>query len=468
MKYEKMNESLLKELIGIAGTNNISTNEADIANFSVDETPEVKPHSPEIIIKPDSTLMVSKILDFANKHRIPVTPRGSGTGLSGGCIPLYGGISLSLQNMNRIIKINASNFTVTLESGVTLEQLNGELMPYNLSYPVHIGDMSATLGGTVATNAGGMNAVKYGVTRQHILGLEAVLASGEIVNTGGEFIKCSTGYDLTQLLIGSEGTLAVITRIILQVIPRPGIREILFIPFNNLQNAINTVPELLRMKTIPMGIEFLDGDVVRIIEKHLEMEVPNHDQDAFLMIIMEGDSSEDIVQYFSQLENICLNSGAVDFYVPGDERAKRRLVEFREKAYQAIRRAGSTFALIDAVVPRNEIANFMSKVKEIALSLNMKAPSMGHAGDGNIHIHPICFEADSADWKARLSILMEQIYKAAVSFGGTISGEHGIGFDKKKYLPISLTGNTLATMQRVKSCFDPNYILNPGKIFDQY
>jgi glycolate oxidase len=326
--------------------------------------------------------------------------------------------------------------------------------------------MSATIGGTVATNAGGMNAVKYGVTRQHILGLEAVLPSGEIVSTGGEFIKCSTGYDLTQLLIGSEGTLAIITGVTLQVIPRPETREILFIPFNNLQIAINTVPELLRMKTIPMGIEFLDGDVVRIIEKHLEMEVPGHEQDAFLMIIMEGDSSEDIVQYFSQLEEICRNNGAVDFYVPGDERDKRRLVEFREKAYQAIRRAGSTFALIDAVVPRNEIANFMQKVKEISRDLNISTPSMGHAGDGNIHIHPICFEQNTSEWKSGLSILMDRIYKASAAVGGTISGEHGIGFEKKKYLPVALSSNTLNTMKRIKACLDPDNILNPGKIFD--
>jgi len=464
MKYRLLTKKLISELRAIAGNENVSVSETDLVNFSVDETPEIKPYSPEAVVRPVKTGMVADILRFADANMIPVTPRGGGTGLSGGCVPLFGGIVMSLERMNHVIKINADNFSAIVEPGVTLDQLSLALSSYNLHYPVHIGDMSATIGGTVATNAGGMNAVKYGVTRQHVLGLQAVLASGQVIETGGEYIKCATGYDLTQLLIGSEGTLAVVTRIILKVMPRPETREILFVPFNDLHNAIHTVPQLLRMKTIPMGIEFLDGDVVRIIEKYVNIEVPHDEQDAFLMIIMEGDSTEEIVQYFGQIESICRQNGAVEFFVPGDETVKRRLIEFREKAYQAIRRAGP-FALIDVVVPRNEIANFMAEVRKISHDLKMPAPSMGHVGDGNIHIHPICFDPDVQSWRHRLPLLMERIYRAGAALGGTISGEHGIGFEKKEFMPIAVKSETINLMKAIKIRMDPHNILNPGKIF---
>jgi glycolate oxidase len=465
MKYKKITAQLLKQLEEITGKDNISVSETDLNNFSIDESPEMQPHAPEVVVRPLTTSIVSDILRFADRNLIPVTPRGGGTGLSGGCVPLFGGIILSLERMNHIIKISADNFSAIVEPGVTLDQLAGNLAPHNLHYPIHIGDMSATIGGTIATNAGGMNAVKYGVTRQHILGLQAVLPSGKIIEAGGEYIKCSTGYDLTQILIGSEGTLAVVTRIILKVMPRPGNREILFVPFSDLQSAIRTVPELLRLKTIPMGLEFLDGEVVRLIEKYVDIKVPHDEQDAFLMIIMEGDSTEDIVQYFGQIESICRSNGAIEFFVPGDETGKRKLIEFREKAYQAIRRAGP-FALIDVVVPRNEIANFMASVKKISQELDMPAPSMGHAGDGNIHIHPICFDPDIAAWRKKLPVLMKRIYEAGAAVGGAISGEHGIGIDKKKYMSIGISQETISLMKAIKACVDPNNILNPGKIFD--
>jgi glycolate oxidase len=464
-KYRRLTKKLLGELTAIAGQANVSLSETDITNYSVDETPEIKPYAPEVVVRPLTAGMVSDVLRFANTNRIPVTPRGQGTGLSGGCVPLSGGIVMSMERMNQVVRINPDNFSAVVEPGVTLNQLAGELASYRLHYPVHIGDMSATIGGTVATNAGGMNAVKYGVTRQHVLGVQAVLASGAVIDAGGEYIKCSTGYDLTQMLIGSEGTLAVVTRIILRVMPLPGTREILFVPFNNLQNAIRTVPLLLRLKTIPMGIEFLDGDVVRLIEKYVNMKVPHDQEEAFLMIIMEGDSTDDIVQYFGQIESICRQNGAVEFYVPGDELAKRRLIEFREKAYEAIRRAGP-FALIDVVVPRNEIATFMEKVRKISQDLDMPAPSMGHVGDGNIHIHPICFDPDVEAWRRKLPELMERIYRAGSELGGTISGEHGIGFEKKKYLPIALSPETINLMKKIKLQLDPHEILNPGKVFD--
>jgi glycolate oxidase len=464
-KYHKVDKSIINELISIAGSNNVYLDESELERYSIDESTMAVSRFPEIIVKAPNTKITAQILNLANKKKIPVTPRGAGTGVSGGCIPLYGGIVLSLEKMNHIKRIDVNNFIAIVEPGVSLEQLNEELHKHNLYYPIHIGDMSATIGGNIATNAGGMNAIKYGVTRNHVLGLEAVLPSGKIIHTGGEFIKCTTGYDFTQLLVGSEGTLAVITGITLKLLPRPSFREIMFIPFDNLQNAIDTVPELLKLKTVPTGIEFMDNDTVKIIEKHMKTEVPYHEHEAFLMIIMEGDSYEDIIGCFSDIEKICRDHGAIEVLASNDERAKRKLIDIREKIQPAIKRAGKS-DLVDAVVPRSEIARFVSKVKELSKEYGIPIITFGHAGDGNVHLHPICSGIEEKEWLKKMPFLMEKIYNASVSLGGTISGEHGIGLEKKKYLPIAMDSDRIELMKEIKLIFDPNNILNPGKIFD--
>ncbi|HJX03013.1 MAG TPA: FAD-linked oxidase C-terminal domain-containing protein, partial [Dehalococcoidia bacterium] len=349
--------------------------------------------------------------------------------------------------------------------GVTLDQLNEELIQHGLYYPIHIGQMTATLGGNVATNAGGMNAVKYGVTRHQVIGIEAVLPNGQVINSGGEFVKSSTGYDLTQLITGSEGTLAIVTRIILRIMPRPACREMLLVPFTSLEKAIDIVPQLLRLKTIPMGIEFIERDVIQAVEKQLEYELPNHNEEAFLMIIMEGDSSEEIIQYFAELENICRQNGAVEFYAPVDERAKRKLVEFREKMSPSLAKLGP-WELVDAVVPRSEIANYIRKVKGIAKDFNTTIFAFGHAGDGNVHLHPTCIDQDKEQWRSMVPAIMQRLYEECTALGGTISGEHGIGSEKKRYLSLALSAETIALMKNIKAAFDPKNILNPGKIID--
>ncbi len=464
-KYGRVTEQIIKELTAIEGGDNISTKEHEIEGFSSDEMPLAKPYAPQVIVKPTDTRSVAKLLAFASKKRIPVTPRGAGTGLSGGCVPIYGGILLSLERMNRILKIDRDNFVAVVEPGVTISDLYNEVEQQGLYYPIYPGEMTATIGGTVATNAGGMNAVKYGVTRHHILGLEAVLPNGEIIKTGGEFVKCSTGYDLTQLIIGSEGTLAVVTKVILKLTTKPAKREVLFAPFMNLQNAIDAVPEILRLKMTPIGIEFMERSVVEIAEKYLDREMPYHQYEAFLMIIMEGESEDEIYEYFSKVEEICKQHDAIEVMVPSSERAKRRLLDAREKFYPAIKRF-APMEIIDAVVPRSEIGKFVRKVKEISEEYEVPVIVYGHAGDGNVHLHPICVNMNREEWDRRLPHLMSDIYRAGVSFGGAISGEHGIGFDKKAYLPIGMDNALLDIMKGIKRAFDPNDILNPGKIFD--
>jgi len=464
-KYRRVTPEIATELTTIVGRDNISTSKSDIEGYSHDETPLAQPHVPQVIVRPTSAASIARLLAFASGKRIPVNPRGAGTGLSGGCTPIYGGIVLSLERMNRILEIDKDNFVAIVEAGVTLSELQSQVEPQGLSYPLYPGEMTATIGGNVATNAGGMNAVKYGVTRHHVLGLEAVLPGGEIIKSGGEFVKCSTGYDLTQLLIGSEGTLAVVTKVMLKLTTRPAKRELALIPFVNLQGAIDAVPQILRLKMVPTGIEFMEKSIIRIVEKHLNKELPYHDYEAFLMIIMEAESESEIYDYFSTVERICKQHGAMDIMIPGTERAKRELLGAREKFYPAMR-GFAPMEIVDVVVPRSEIARFVARVKEISEEHQIPVIAYGHAGDGNVHLHPICVNMDKEEWRRKLPHLLGDIYRAGVSFGGAISGEHGIGFDKKPYLPIQMDDAYLNILKAVKRAFDPNNILNPGKIFD--
>jgi glycolate oxidase len=464
-RYRQVTEQTIQELIELMGKDNVSTKKHELEGYASDEMALPKPHQPRVIVKPADTASVSRLLTFANKNRIPVTPRGAGTGLSGGCIPIYSGILLSLERLNRIIEVDKANFTTTVEPAVTLANLSEAVEQQGLYYPIHLGEMTASIGGSVATNAGGTNAVKYGVTRHHVLGLEAVLPDGNVINTGGEFVKCSTGYDLTQLIVGSEGTLAVITKIILRLSTRLTQKEVLFVPFTDLQHAIDAVPEILSLKVTPIGLEFMERSIIEIAEKYLDEELPYHQYEAFLMVIMEGESTEEITDYFAAVEKICKQHGAVEAMVPGSERAKRKLLNAREKFYPAIKRY-APLEIIDIVVPRSNIAIFVKKVKEISREHNVPIIAYGHAGDGNVHLHPLCVDMDIEEWHQKLPGIMRQVYQAGISLGGSISGEHGIGFDKKSYLDIEMSPEKLDIMKRIKLAFDPNNILNPGKIFD--
>ena len=462
-RYGEITPGTIEALAAIAGKANVHSDPDIIAGYATDEMPLAQPHSPQVVVKPADKKAVAGLLKYANEQKLPVTPRGAGTGLSGGCVPVYGGIVLSLEKMNRVLEIDRENSVAVVEAGVTLSGLNTRIEPQGLYYPLYPGEMNATIGGNIATNAGGMNAVKYGVTRQHVLGLEAVTPGGGIIRTGGKYVKSSTGYDLTQLIAGSEGTLAVITEAVLKLTTKPARREVLFAPFPGLQDAIEAVPEILRLEMTPIGLEFMERSIVEIVEKHLEREIPYHQYEAFLMIIMEGDSAEEIYDYFTVVEAICRRHGAVEALVPGSERAKRRLLEARETFYSALKKY-TPLELIDTVVPRSQIARFVGRVKEIEAHYGIPIIAYGHAGDGNVHLHPVCRDMDTAEWQKWLPDLMREIYQAGVQFGGTISGEHGIGLDKKPFLELKIDGEQLKIMRAIKQAFDPNNIMNPGKL----
>ena len=461
-RYGKVTNAILALLTEIVGAKNVLTGD-ERENYSRDETLGLKPVLPEVVVKPGDAESVARIFKLANDRKIPVTPRGGGTGISGGAVPVYGGIVLSLDRMNRILEIDKDNFVATVEPGVILSDFYQAVEGHGLYYPLYPGETSATIGGNVATNAGGMRAVKYGVTRHFVLGLEAVLPTGEIINTGGKFVKCSTGYDLTQLITGSEGTLAVVTKIMLRLIPPRGRQEILFIPFHSLHEAIKSVPDILKEGILPVGIEFMERDIISMVEQYTGKEIPLHDYEAFLMIIVDADSEDEIHRIASNIGEICLNNGAVDVFVPGSERAKRKLLESREKFYSVISHFGMS-AIADVVVPRSKVADFVEKVKEISGEYGMPIVAYGHAGDGNVHLHPMSQEMGKSEEKVKE--LLTKIYEVGVSLGGTISGEHGLGLVKKGYLPMAFDRNKIDLMKRIKQAFDPNNIMNPGKVLD--
>jgi len=460
--YGKVTEEVMALLTEIVGDKNVLTGD-DRYDYSRDETLELKPVFPEVVVKPEDTGSVAKVVKLAGERRIPVTPRGGGTGLSGGAVPIYGGIVLSLEKMNKILEIDKENFAATVEPGVVLSDFYQAVEECGLYYPLYPGEKSATLGGNVATNAGGMRAVKYGVTRHSVLGLEAVLPGGEVIQTGGKFVKCSTGYDLTQLLIGSEGTLAVITKIMLKLIPPLGRTEILFIPFHSLHDAIRSVPDILQEGILPVGIEFMERDIINMVEQYTGKEIPLHNHEAFLMIIVEADSEDEIYRIAERIGEVCLNNGAVDVFTPGSARARKNLLEAREKFYSVIGHFGS-LDVADVVVPRSKIAEFVEKTKDIASAYGISLVVYGHAGDGNVHLHPMGRDVEGG--REKVKELLIEIFKVGVSLGGTISGEHGIGFAKRAYLPLAMSKHTIELMKRIKQAFDPDNIMNPGKVFD--
>ena len=460
-EYSKVTADVFESLKSMLGAENVLVGE-ERKNYARDEAPNTLAIMPEVVVRPSSTALVSQILHLANERRIPVTPRGAGTGLSGGAVPIYGGIVLSLEKMNRVLDIDEDNFTATVEPGVVLKDLFVSVEKHGLYYPLYPGELTATIGGNVATNAGGMRAVKYGVTRNFLLGVEAVLPTGEIIETGGGYIKCSTAYDLTQLIAGSEGTLAVITKVLLKLLPPPGQRYVILVPFPSLDEAINAVPHVLRQRILPMGIEFIEKDVVHLTEQFRGKETPIHNYEASLMIIVEAEGDDEANKIANDIGEICLSHGAIDVFVAAGDRATE-LLAFREKAWPAIVQAGKA-EMADVVVPRKHIAEFVKKARQASEGLGISTFMVGHAGDGNVHVAPLLPDTD--DGKERMSEFFHRIFELGVSFGGTISGEHGIGYTKKPYLDIAVGPSKLDLMKRIKQAFDPNNIMNPGKIFD--
>jgi glycolate oxidase len=470
--FNKINDSIIKDLIAICGENNVLTCREEITGYTYDEYVNQLPGcAPEVVVRPGSTEEVSAILKLAEENRVPVTPRGGGTGLAGGCVPVHGGIVLSLQRMNRFLEMDRKNQMAVVEAGLTLGEFIQAVEKEGFYFPPHPGDEGAMFGGMIATNAGGSRAVKYGVIRNYIRGLEVVLAGGQVIHPGGKLIKNSTGYNLLHLFIGSEGTLGVVTRAIVQVMTRPTFLRTMVIPFNSIEQAIDNVPLIFEKGIVPMAVEFVGLDVIQLTEKHLNLNWPSHQGEVHLMVIVDSPSEDDLSRMTDQIADVVLENGAVDVFVADTKAKQDEVLKIRSEIYEAIKK--ETVDILDICVPRSEIPGHMRKVQEVAQRYDLWLPSFGHAGDGNIHIHlmkarfengqmvPVSYE----EIKDKLEAARQELFKDAAARGGVISGEHGIGLYKKNYLPLSLEAGQIEMMKRIKQALDPHGILNPGKIF---
>ena len=456
----------------IAGDGNVLSDSALIEDYGHDEFAlRDIGRLPVAVVKPAGTSEVAAILKMADSARVPVTPRGGGTGLCGGCVPSEGGIVLSLERM-KSIEIDAPNLLAMAGAGATLGELDAAVEAAELYFPPHPGDESAMIGGLVATNAGGSRAVKYGGIRNAIRGLEVVLPNGEIIHPGGRILKSSTGYNLMHLFIGSEGTLGVVTSAVIQLVTRPPRLRTLVVPFADLESAIDTVPLLLKGSFVPVALEFLGLDVITITEEHLHKRWPSHEGAAHLLVILDAATDEEQDRLSQEAAEICLAGGGIDVYIADTPKKQDEVLGIRSKIYEAIK--SETIEILDISVPRAEIAGHVRKVSEVSDRYGLWLPTFGHAADGNVHTHIMkaryvdgrIVPLPESEWRDKIDEVRAELYRDGVGRGGVISGEHGIGLVKKPFLSMSLEEGQIALMKEIKRVFDPRGILNPGKIFD--
>ena len=452
--------SALEEIVG---AQNLLAGEAIGDDYAHDEALTATQQLPAFVVKPVSTEEVARVIAVAREHKVPVTARGSGTGLCGSCIPREDGILISLERMNAILEIDTKNHVAVVQPGVTLDELDKATAEHGFVYPVYPGENSASLGGNVATNAGGLRAVKYGVTRHQVLGLTAVLGTGEIIHTGGRFVKATTGYDLTQIIIGSEGTLALATEATLKLYPRPDYATTLLAPFSTLDQITAIVPTIIASGVAPLIVEYIDFVSMNgiLTNAGLDLGIPQNIKEsalAYLVVVLEDRRADRLEENVEEMATLISDQGALDIYVLPPQ-AGVQLIHARERAFWAAKAAGAN-DIIDMVVPRAAIPQYMAKVNELAQASESFLTGCGHVGDGNVHLS--VFQADPTKRHA----LIRSIFEAGMALGGAISGEHGIGTEKKPYYNELEQPSKLDLMRRIKAAFDPDGILNPGKIFD--
>lgn len=463
-RYNRVTEAVLSRLQAIVGEENVSCDPLDLEKYGQDETEDLL-FLPEVVVKPQSTEEVATIMKLATEERIPVTPRGGGTGLSGGALPLFGGIILSVERMNRILEIDRENLFAVVEPGVVTEVFQDEVEKMGLYYPPDPASRgSCLLGGNIAECAGGPRAVKYGVTKDFVYGLEAVLPSGAVIRPGGKLLKNVTGYNLTQLLVGSEGTLAIVTRITLKLVPLPLFRRVLLIPFDSLEAACRLVGTIFQHRIVPSACEFMERDAVRAGEEHLNKTFPFNQAAAQLLVEIDGNDEAQVTEECEKIGQIALEEGALDVLV-ADTRARQQEIWAIRRSLGVAVKGISIYKEEDTVVPRARLPALVQGLKAISAEYGLRTICYGHAGDGNIHANIVKEDMPLEKWEQVLPEAIRRMFELTVSLGGSISGEHGIGYSQKEYLPIAVGSADLAIMKGIKALFDPLNILNPGKIF---
>lgn len=456
-----LKKRVIHQLIDIVGAKNVSNNREDLICYSYDAVN--KKFLPEVVVFPASAEEISAILRLANKRQFPVIPRGAGSGFSGGSLPVLGGVVLVTTRLNRIIKIDNEDLTAIVEPGVVCGEFQKEVEKYGLYYPPDPASLEfSTLGGNVAECAGGPSALKYGVTRDYVTGLEVVLPTGEIITTGVKTRKGVVGYDLTRLIIGSEGTLAIITKIYLRLIPKPEAKITLMAIFKDIEASTQTVARIIRNKIVPSKLEFMDRGAIECVENYRQLGLPS-EAEALLLIELDGDKIA-LESQVQQVETFCQDSGAFLVERAHNSREAENIWEIRRAISPALLQLNPTKINEDIVVPRNKIPYIIHRIEVIKDKYQLQIVNFGHAGDGNIHVNIMIDEQITGE-KEKAEQAVREIFQEVLNVGGTISGEHGIGITKASFLPLELKDTEIELMRKIKRIFDPNDILNPGKIF---
>lgn len=466
MEYGKVTGKVLDELIAICGTDFVSTSKEVVEDYSHDYTEDLR-YYPEVVVKPRTAVEISAIMKLCNRERIPATPRGAGTGLSGGALPVFGGILISMERFNKILEIDERNLQATVEPGVINQVFQDAVIEKGLFYPPDPASRgSCFLGGNLAECAGGPKAVKYGVTKDYVLNTEVVLPSGDIIWTGANVLKNSTGYNLTQLLIGSEGTLGIITKIVFRLIPYPTHNLLLLVPFTSAEKACEAVAAVFRAGITPSAMEFMERDAIDYVRKFVDVNLAVADDiKAHLIIEVDGNDMDALFKDCERITEVMNEFGATDVLFAESAQQKAELWKMRRATGEAVK-SHSIYKEEDTVVPRAELPALLKGVKDIGAKYGFRSVCYGHAGDGNLHVNIIKEEMSDEDWNTLVPKGIREIFELCVKLGGTISGEHGIGLVQKDYMDVPFSKVQLDLQKGIKTLFDPNHILNPGKMFN--
>ncbi len=458
-----LNNDTLARLGGIVGAENILTAKEDLIAYSFDGTAAMQ-QMPGCVAFATTTEQVSQTLKLANQTRTPLVTRGSGTGLSGGSLPSTDCLVLCLTKMNRILELDRANLTILVEPGITTLAVSDAATTAGLFYPPDPGSMKiSTIGGNVAENSGGLRGLKYGITRNYVMGLEVVLPDGEVLWTGNKCVKDVAGYSLRDLFIGSEGTLGVITKVLLRLIPKPAAKKTMVATFAQMDAAAQCVSDIIAAQIIPCTLEFLDRTTIRCVEDFAKVGLPL-DCEALLLMETDGHPAA-VVEEAAKMEELARKAGALEVRVAKDDAEANKLATTRRSAFSALARLSPTTILEDATVPRSELAEMIRFVAEIARKYNLRVGTFGHMGDGNLHPTFLTDERNKEEMH-RVEEAFKEIFHEAIRLGGTITGEHGIGVAKKSFLPKFAGDAQMRVMRELRRALDPNGILNPGKMFD--
>ena len=464
MKYSKVNKDDIVFFENILGENNIISKQG-LDEFSSDHTEDLN-YLPEVVLFPTNTNQVSKIVKYCNAKIIPITPSAALTGLSGGALPLHGGVSMSFKKMNKILDINPRSFQAIVEPGLINEEFQNEISKYGLFYPPDPASKgSCTLGGNISLNAGGPRAVKYGVTSNFVLNLEVVLPDGKIIWTGANTLKNATGYNITQLMVGSEGTLGIVTKAVLKLLSLPKKNILMLVPFSKIEEACKVVSQIFFNGIFPSCIEFMEKSSIELVKRYNLCEIPfciKHD--AYLLIELDGNNHDELFKNAENLNTIFCKYDCGEVLFAESEFEKNKLWSVRRNIAIAVK-SFSIYKEEDTVVPRDKLPELIRGVKIIGKKYNFKSVCYGHAGDGNLHVNILKDNLSNYEWSTIIKKGIREIFKLCVSLGGTISGEHGIGLVQKDYIDIPFSKESISLQKRIKKLLDPNNIMNPGKIF---